>query len=80
MRAGSTGTDPDVTSVTIRADSNSILDLARLSLIGRTGIPILWNKIGASVLRRVIRREIRIEPAGRHLSELTRLLTVMSVA
>jgi len=80
VRAGSTGTGPDVTSVTIRADSNSILDLARLSLFGPTGIPILWNKIGASVLRRVIRREIRIEPAGRHLSELTRLLTVMSVA
>ena len=80
VRAGTPSAGPNVASVTIRADSDSILDLARLSLIGRTGIPIIWNRIGASVLRRLIRGEIAIESAGRHLGKLTRLLKVMSVA
>ena len=79
VRAGYSSTGPNVASVTIRADSDSILDLARLSLIGSTGIPVLWNRIGASVLRRLVRGEIAIEPAGRHLGKLTRLLKVMSV-
>jgi len=80
VRAGTFCAGSDVASVTIRADSDSILDLARLSLIGRTGIPVLWNSVGASVLRRLVRGEIAIEPAGRHLGKLIRLLRVMSVA
>ncbi|MBU8914070.1 MAG: hypothetical protein KOO61_08615 [Spirochaetales bacterium] len=67
-------------SAVIRADSNGILDLARMSLLGRTGLPVVWNRIGALVLRRLIRGEIAIEPAGRHLGKLARLLNVMSVA
>ena len=80
VRAGPAEGNSQDASVTIRADSDSVLDLARLSLIGRTGIPIIWNRLGASVLRRLIRREIEIEPAGRHLGKLTRLLKVLSVA
>lgn len=80
VRAEPADGNSEATLVTIRADSDSVLDLARLSLIGRTGIPVLWNRIGASVLRRLIRGQIAIEPAGRHLGKLTRLLSVMSVA
>ena len=80
VRAGLAEDDFEGASAVIRADSNGILDLARLSLLGRTGLPIVWNRIGVSVLRRLIRGEIAIEPAGRHLGKLTRLLNVISVA
>ena len=80
VRTGPTEADYERASAVIRADSNGILDLARLSLLGRTGIPIVWNRIGALVVRHLIRGEIAIEPAGCHLGKLTRLLNVMSVA
>ena len=80
VRSGPADPGSNGASVTIRADSQGILDLARLSLIGRSGIPIVWNRVGASILRRLIRRKIQIEPAGRHLGKLARLLSVMSVA
>ena len=67
-------------SVTIRADSATILDLARLSLLGRTGIPVLWDEVGTMIFLRLIRGEIRIIPAGRHLGRIMRMLQVMSVA
>ena len=80
LRVGPAQADYEGASAVIRADSNGILDLARLSLLGRTGLPIIWNRIGALVLLHLIRGEIAIEPAGRHLGKLTRLLNVMSVA
>jgi len=80
VRAGPAEGNFEGASAVIRADSNGILDLARLSLLVRTGLPIVWNRIGASVLRRLIRGEIAIERGGRHLGKLTRLLNVISVA
>jgi hypothetical protein len=77
---GNSNGNADVPTVTIRADSNGILDLARLSLLGGTGIPILWDQVGSSIVRRFIRKEIRIRPLIRHLGKLTALMKVISVA
>jgi hypothetical protein len=66
-------------AVTIRADCNGILDLARLSLLRGTGIPILWDEVGSSVARRFIRRQIQVRPLIRHLGKLTGLMQVISV-
>jgi len=72
--------DSHVPAVVITAESSGILDLARLSLVGKSGIPILWNSVGASVARRVLAGKIRIKPVLPYLGKLTRLLKVISVA
>jgi hypothetical protein len=71
---------PVAPQVTIHADSESILDLARLSVHRGTGLPVLWDDLGRSIVQRLLRGTMRITPFGRHLGKLTRLLNVMSVA
>ena len=66
--------------VTITADSESILDLARLSIHRLTGLPVLWDQMGRSFLQRICQKRVRIVPFGRHLGKLSRLLAVMSVS
>lgn len=74
------GESPVAPHVTIVADSESILDLARLSIHGPTGFPVLWDALGFSVVRRVLRKRVQIRPMGRHLGKLTRLLAILSVS
>ena len=67
-------------TVTIRAVSDTILELARLSLIGGSGVPVLWDATGFSVLKQFLAGELTIRPLLRHIGRLTRLLRVISVA
>lgn len=66
--------------VAVTGTSDAILDLARLELIGNSGIPVLWKGTGPATLRRIVRQELRLRAGLRDLPRLATLLSLMSVA
>lgn len=68
---------PEGTAVTVRADSDSILELSNVRLVG--GLPFYFDRAGRAVLSKVLRRVIRIRGLLRHPVTLTRLGIVLSV-
>lgn len=65
------------TAVTVTADSDSILELSNVRLVG--GLPFYFDKPGRAVASKVLGREIRIRGLLRHPVTLTRLGVVLSV-
>jgi hypothetical protein len=62
---------------TVRADSDSIIELSNVRLVG--GLPWLFDPTGRSVAGKVLRKAIRIHGLLRHPVTLTRLAIVLSV-
>ena len=79
VHSGHAGDETTGPTVCIHAETEAILDLARLTLIGRTGVPVLWNPTGAAVVRRFFSGTLTIRPLVRNIGRLLRLLTVISV-
>jgi hypothetical protein len=67
----------DGTAVTVTADSDSILELSNVRLVG--GLPFYFDKPGRAVVSKVFGRAIRIRGLLRHPVTLTRLGIVLSV-
>lgn len=65
------------TEVTVTADSDSILELSNVRLVG--GLPCYFDKPGRAVVSKVFGRAIRIRGLVRHPVTLTRLGIVLSV-
>ena len=65
------------TGVTVTADSDSILELSNVRLVG--GLPFYFDKPGRAVVSKVFGRVIRIRGLLRHPLTLTRLGIVLSV-
>jgi hypothetical protein len=64
-------------AVTVSADSDSILELSNVRLVG--GLPFYFDRAGRAVVRKALRRAIRIRGLLRHPVILTRLGIVLSV-
>lgn len=65
------------TAVTVTADSESIIELSNVRLVG--GLPFYFDRSGRAVVSKVLRRVIRIRGLLRHPVTLTRLGIVLSV-
>lgn len=65
------------TAVTVSADSDSIIELSNVRLLG--GLPCYFDKAGRAVASKALRRVIRIRGLLRHPVTLTRLGIVLSV-
>ncbi len=65
------------TGVTVTADSDSILELSNVRLVG--GLPYYFDEPGRAVVSKVFGRAIRIRGLLRHPVTLTRLGIVLSV-
>ncbi len=65
------------TGVTVTADSDSILELSNVRLVG--GLPCYFDKAGRAVVSKVFGRAIRIRGLLLHPVTLTRLGIVLSV-
>ena len=65
------------TGVTVTADSDSILELSNVRLVG--GLPFYFDKPGRAVVSKVFGRAIRIRGLVRHPVTLTQLGIVLSV-
>ena len=65
------------TGVSVSADSDSIIELSNLRLVG--GLPWYFDKAGRAVASKAFRRAIRIRGLLRHPVTLTRLGIVLSV-
>ncbi len=65
------------TGVTVTADSDSILELSNVRLVG--GLPFYFDKAGRAVVSKVFGGVIRIRGLLRHPVTLTRLGIVLSV-
>ena len=67
----------DGTAVTVSADSDSILELSNVRLVG--GLPCYFDKAGRAVVWKVFGGVIQIRGLLRHPVTLTRLGIVLSV-
>ena len=65
------------TTVTVSADSDSILELSNVRLVG--GLPYYFDRAGRAVVSKAVRRVIHIRGLLRHPVTLTRLGIVLSV-
>lgn len=65
------------TAATVRADSDSIVELSNVRIVG--GLPWLFDRAGRGVAGKVLRKAIRIRGLLRHPVTLTRLAIVLSV-
>lgn len=65
------------TGVTVTADSDSILELSNVRLVG--GLPYYFDEPGRAVVSKVFGRAIRIRGLVRHPVTLTQLGIVLSV-
>lgn len=65
------------TGVTVSADSDSIIELSNVRLVG--GLPFYFDKAGRAVVGKAFRGVIRIRGLLRHPVTLTRLGIVLSV-
>ena len=67
----------DGTAVVVRADSDSIIELSNVRVVG--GLPWLFDRTGRGVVGKALRRVVRIRGLLRHPVTLTRLGIVLSV-
>jgi hypothetical protein len=67
----------DGTAVTVSADSDSIIELSNVRLVG--GLPFYFDRAGRAVVGKALRGVIRIRGLLRHPVTLTRLGIVLSV-
>ncbi|MFN7988554.1 MAG: hypothetical protein U0529_13845 [Thermoanaerobaculia bacterium] len=65
------------TAVTVSADSDSIIELSNVRLVG--GLPFYFDRAGRAVVAKALRGVIRIRGLLRHPVTLTRLGIVLSV-
>ena len=65
------------TAVTVSADSDSIIELSNVRLVG--GLPFYFDRAGRAVVAKALRGVIRIRGLLRHPATLTRLGIVLSV-
>jgi hypothetical protein len=65
------------TGVTVSADSDSIIELSNVKLVG--GLPFYFDRAGRAVVGKALRGVIRIRGLLRHPITLTRLGIVLSV-
>ncbi len=65
------------TAVTVSADSDSIIELSNVKLVG--GLPFYLDRAGRAVVGKALRGVIRIRGLLRHPITLTRLGIVLSV-
>lgn len=65
------------TAVTVRADSDSIVELSNVRIVA--GLPWLFDRTGRGVVRKAVRREVRVSGLLLHPALATRLGIVLSV-
>ena len=66
---------PDIVVI---ADSETLLDLTRLRILPG-GVPVVWDDVGRSVLRKIRSGRLVVKGALPHLMDFGRFARLMSV-